>query len=372
MKLLTDNTRTATDTLAELQRYMATEAAGQLLFCQYEAIPGLIPLGNAEQVYRNYRTLYQTPWGLADKVNLMAGYYRLGYIGLYRLLEPSPAAPPAPIQTAPALATAVVNPLTGFTVVYAGQQTPETLAAAAPAWEGKIQVDKVAPRNLLEEVKTALCAAYVPYYPALLYTEDVTTYPWLRPDGLPAAPATVANHELSVPLTGYVVDTTETPNRVIYLSVVGHKTATRSLWASLSTNARRVLTVETGNRQHGTLRVESTHNYATFTTVLDADTGLQRLQIVDKRVFSPDCMDTGAYLVLPAGMDTTLALAARLNAVLPIPVPADWDLCQPAADLQLLQRCACGGDVALAWVLKADPQWLTLIDAGLKAGTLTI
>ena len=152
---------------------------------------------------------------------------------------------------------------------------------------------------------------------------------------------------------------------MVYLSFVGHKTATRSIWGSLNTMHQRKLTLDAPGL-HTT--VVSSHNYATYTASVDADTGLLRMQIVDRRALAADVEDR-AYLVIPRGLDAAAsdsAFAVRLGAVLPIGVPAQWgsQLREVGDDLGLVRPCLCGGDVGVAYALTADAQWLDLV-AGL-------
>lgn len=355
--------------LRELRDYLAQHPQ-QRLFCNYEPLPGLLPLGaKPQRVYRNGRSFYQTPWGLAESADISyTRYPELAYMGLQVLVEPSRPNADIPLPVVPELATVVVNPLTGAAAVYPGHL--DNFDGVAAAWVGKIELDtspRNAPTAALSQVRQHLCQAGIPLYPSRLFVEEGVQYPWMV-DGWAAKPPTIANQELTLPVAGYVVDTKT--DEVIYLSVVGHKTATRSIWGSLSTNHRRVLTLNALRE----FRVESSHNYTTFTTVLDADTGLQRLQIVDRRVFAGDVADTGAYLVIPqhAAVDVPTALAARLQALLPIAIQAHWDLLTAGEDLRLIRRCAAGGDVAQAFALTADPAWLEVIHAGITAGTLKI
>ncbi len=363
LTLLRDNTRNATRLLQELEAYLKHHPGTFLMSSSYEPFPGLLPFPeNANRVYHNYVPHYETPWGLARAAQLPVGGYReLSYAGLH-ILEPEPGVE-VPAPQVPTLATAVINPVTSLGTVYAAARTSaEAFTGAEPCiWQGQVDPGQSEHRQL-QAVTTELARLGLPYYPATLFHEDVA-YPWRRHHRL-INPPTVSNHEVSLPLVGYVVD--QKSQEIIYLSVVGHKTATRSIWGSLSTKHRRVLTV-------ANLRATSTHTYATFTTVLDPDTGLQRLQLVDRRVFATEAAE-GAYLVIPQAADVDLeaALAARLSAVLPIAVRPHWDLLKAGKDLALIRDCLVGGDVRLAYALTADPGWLELIHNQVTAGALTL
>jgi hypothetical protein len=258
------------------------------------------------------------------------------------------------------VAAAVVNPITGLTAVFTGDGLSDDVTFDHPAWEGKISLPgRWREPDVLHAVRLALARAHVPLLPGTLLAERVP-YPWLTPEGLPAAMVTIANGEVCLPVIGYAVD--DDTDEVIYLSLVGHKTATRSIWGSLNTIHQRKLTLETGRSR---VTVVSSHTYATYTDVVDADTGLLRMQIVDRRAFAPD-VAARAYLIAPSGLaaaDVHAAFAARLTAVLPIGIPAAWGakLCEVGRDLGLVRACRAGGDVGTAYTLTADDPWLDVV-----------
>ncbi len=350
--------------LTELGDYIAQHPDVTLLCPVARPLPGLpmIP-ENVERVYRNYRQYLQTPWGLATYTDIRYHQYpQLTYASLFTLTEPTPDVV-CPRPTVPEPAVAVVNPLNGLAAVYAGDNlTPEVLATAA-VWEGKLTLpDHWNELDVLAMVRRALAQAGALWYPGALYAERVA-YPWLTPEGLPAQTATIANGEVRLPVIGYAVDPES--NAVVYLSLVGHKTAARSIWGSLNTMHQRKLTLDAPGL-HTT--VVSSHNYVTYTASVDADTGLLRMQIVDRCALTADVEDR-AYLVIPRGLDAAsidAAFAVRLGAVLPIGVPAQWgsQLREVGDDLGLVRPCLSGGDVGAAYALTADEQWLDLI-AGL-------
>ncbi len=347
-----------TPLLSELRAYSAQHPDTVLLGTESYPLPGLPLIANrAERVTHNYRTYVQTPWGLATLADIRYyDYPTLSYFGLYTLSKPAPDATPPP-RAVPEPATAVVNPITGLAAVYAG----DTLVPdASPVWEGKLTLpDRWLDPQVLKLVRVALARAGIPLYPATLCAHRVA-YPWLTPEGLPTATPTIANGEVCLPLIGYAVDADT--HEVVYLNLVGHKTAARSIWGSLNTMHQRKLTLTAPGVRDP---VVSSHTYTTHTTIVDPDTGLLRMQIVDRRACSAEVTDR-AYLVTPTGLDEAArdaAFAARLTAVLPVGVPATWgaQLRQAGDDLGLVQMCLSGGDVGTAYTLTADEQWLEVI-----------
>lgn len=375
---MTYNDKDAARLLHELRAYMNQHPTELLLCAESTPIPGLPVIGRgAEQVYRSYRSYTQTPWGPTDQVYVRysSEWQQLPYARLYRIIEATEGVA-FPELVVPELAVAVVNPITGLTAVYTGDNTGNDFAAATPVWQGLLQLpDRGRGHAALGAVRLALALAGVPCYPEKIFVEQAD-YPWLTHDGEVVPPATIANAEVAVPLVGYVVDPDS--KELVYLSLVGHKTATRSIWGSLSTAHRRKLTLEApqapGNYNRVTLAVESAHNYGTHTHILDPDTGLQRLLIVDRRCTGED--EEQVYLVLPKGSTDDqkyTAFAARLGAVLPVGIPAHWGrlLYQMGLDNGLVRVCTAGGDVEIAYRLTAAG-WLELLDTALKGRTLRI
>ena len=351
----------APDLLTELHDYAAAHPGTVLLCTEHQPLPGLpVIADDAERVYRDYRQYLGTPWGLAAYTDVRYSRYpTLTYADLHTLVEPRTDVP-LPRIALPEPGAALVQPLTGTAAVYAGDRLAPDFDREQPVWEGKIAVpEHWHAVDLLRTVRLALAQAALPVYPATLYMARVD-YPWLTSEGLPAPTATITNGEVQLPLVGYAVDPES--NEVIYLSLVAHKTAARSIWGSLSTAHQRKLLLDAPEHR---MTVVSSHRYATYTDILDADTGLLRMQIVDRRVAAADVEDR-AYLVAPAGLDTAAlhaAFAARLNAVLPVGVPGAWGarLHEVGDDVGLVRRCFSGGDVGVAYALSADDEWLGLI-----------
>jgi len=364
-----------TDFTGELQRYAQS---GKLLFCtQGNPIPGLpVIKDGAEAIYRNYSTHYQTPWGLAGRGNLSySSFPVLSGMSVYSLVEPKQDVG-LPAMVVPDLAVAVVNPVTGLTSVYAGVNLEgRDLSVETPAWQGKVPLpDRWYGYTVLDEVRLVLALAGAPYYPTKLLVE-VVDFPWKSNDGVASSPATIANEEVRLPVVGYAYDPDS--KEVIFLSLVGNKTAARSIWGSLSTAHRRRLTLEYPNSHDNRMAVtvESSHNYSTYTQ--PADDSLLLMHIVDRRCTSGDNTQAEAvYLVLPHGStdeEKHAAFAARLDAVLPVGVPAQWGktLYQLGLNNDLVQLCGSGGDVEVAYRLPAAG-WLELINTALQEGQLRI
>jgi len=360
--------------VAELAAFARHNGHCTLLCTAGDPIPGLPLLPpDLTPTYRHYHPVYVTPWGDAERVRFTyAAHPTLYYHLLYQV-----TGDPRPAYTVPDLGAAVVQPLTGFTQVYQEDGRAEEYVFDAPVWMGKVPP----PANhgrwdaaaVLRDVAHALMLDTVPVYPGTLFTEAVTGYPWLDTAGLPHPPAYLHNGEAQVALSGYAVDTAR--GTLLYASLVGHKTACRSIWGSLCTMHRRCLTLN-APLHRTSLTVLSSHNYATYSDGLDADTGLIRLLLIDRHAFSAHATEV-AYLVLPQGLhaaEADRAFAARLSAVLPVGVLPKWGapLRQAGLDRGLVRACTCGGDVACAYALDADTEWYTVITDLLQAGELTL
>ncbi|MEA3342290.1 MAG: hypothetical protein U9R15_20175, partial [Chloroflexota bacterium] len=128
----------------------------------------------------------------------------------------------------------------------------------------------------------------------------------------------------------------------------------------------------------------SSHNYDTFSDAVDLDTNLYRMIITDRRATDQQA-EGSAYLVIPKfemelNLDTVFA--ARLNALLPIPVLPQWGKTlrrYGIRDTELLTPCLYGGDVAKAFVIKAKADgddegdgWMPLIEELIQNGELSI
>jgi hypothetical protein len=260
---------------------------------------------------------------------------------------------------------AVVDILTGIATVYAenGQPEPEAVYTTRVP-----KLQSLKGRQMLRQIRADLSMAGVPVYPGELYGESFIPYPWDDEEDF-TAPG-VYNAEVSVPLVGYVLhpDTQE----VVYLHIVGHKTALRSIWGTLSNSGTQIVSI-TGDRQ---ITGYTSHNYETFSSIVDETAHLHRLVITDREAIAPNVMER-AYLVIPKkgsdDLDLGQVFAARLSALLPIPILPQWGktLRQYGIRRELLQPCLCGGDVEQAYLITQDG-WIELITDLVREGELSI
>ncbi|MCP4592509.1 MAG: hypothetical protein GY842_17380, partial [bacterium] len=212
----------------------------------------------------------------------------------------------------------------------------------------------------------------VPVYPGELWAETSLPYPWKDDQGGFAA-TYAANGEVTVPLVGYALDVQR--SEVIYLHIAGVKTALRSIWGTLSNGGIHSVSIVEGGERH---YAYSSHNYTTFSDALDDDVNLYRLVIADRNAMEQE-VEHRAYLVIPEGsggegFDLYQVFAARLNAVLPVPVLPEWGKClyrHGIEDEELLAPCPCGGDVAKAFSIGRDG-WVELIERLIRDGELSI
>jgi len=367
----------ASKMLNELECYLQQHPNELLLCMEQQPIPGLpVIRQGTEQVYRGYYYLWNTPWGLAKRAEVeYSSYPQLADMRLQCISEKREDAVVMPEVVVPEIAVAVVNPVTELATVYAAG-TERDFENETPVWQGKIPLyTKWSSYNVLAQVQHALALAGAPYYAAKLLVEAVD-FPWKDTEGIAVPPAMITNDEVRLPVVGYVYDPDS--KEVIFLSLVGNKTAARSIWGSLSTAHRRRLTLEypNGYEYRMAVSVESSHNYTTYTQPVD-DNGLLQMHIVDRRCTSSDDTQAEAvYLVLPHGSteaEKYAAFAARLDAVLPVGVPAQWGkaLYQLGLNNDLVQVCGSGGDVDVAYRLPAEG-WLDLINTALQEGQLQI
>ena len=366
--------RYAEDLLQELHRFIQGQG-NHLAFPEDSSIPGfpVIP-ADAEVVYRDLYRCYQTRWGLLRDLRVEVRYYEYPnlYGKPYRLLEAGEE--PLPEGRAPELGTAVVDAITGDTVVYAGRLTDD--GAARPAWEKRLRfsLDQAYHRHkaYLDTVRKALARDGLPIYPDTLFYRRPRDYPWTNEEGVPVAPAHISNDEVRLPVVGfaYDLDTSE----LVYLHIVGHKTALRSIWGSLNTAHTRYLHLETPAVRR---TCTSSHRYTTYSRQDAHFDSLHFMQIVDRRALESNLEEGTAYLLVPKGAepDDIFALfAQRLNAVLPIGISPAWGsrLHREGETLGLTDLCLSGGDVEKVYKVQADEEWLTVIDDLAKAGELVI
>ncbi len=345
--------------------------AGGLLLCNTRnPVPGLPCVRDEYRTVWNEqrrRYLVVTPWGLAEPLySGESGFYDLYSVTpLYRLVEPKEGVP-APQAQAPDSGYAVLDTVTGMTTVYL--QADNDLSV--PVHNARLNLDSLdGGDRILRHIRYNLVQTGVPVYPTALYAVESIPYPW-ETEEADFRTAHVANKEVSVPLVGYALD--PATGEVVYLHIVGHKSAARSIWATLNDGGNRKYINISAHRY---TRGYSSHNYITYSDPVDSDLGLYRLLIVDRRAVAQEVQDR-AYLLVPKGKDAglDLAFAARLNAVLPIPILPQWGrrLRQEGIRGNLVQMCTGGGDVGAAYVITPDPRWTELVEGLVQSGELTL
>ncbi len=339
-----------------------------LLLCSAgRPVPGLPCLVKLESRWDDARgrSVTLTPWGEAKAIydGYTLGTYDLhSVLPLYCLYAPPLDAPEA---RAPEHGHAVIDILTGIATVYVqnGQSEPEAVYTTRVS-----DLERQTGKEVLRQIRADLALAGVPVYPGELYGESSIPYPW-DDEGDFCAPS-VHNDEVSVPLVGYVLDP-ET-QEIVYLHIAGAKTALRSIWGTLSNGGVQTVSIA-GDRQ---ITGYTSHNYETFSSFVNEDIHLHRLVITDRQAIDPDVAER-AYLVIPKegsnDLDLGQVFAARLNALLPIPILPHWGttLRQYGSRRELLQPCLCGGDVEQAYLITKDG-WVELVEDLIQDGELSI
>ena len=345
-----------------------------LLLCSAgRPVPGLPCLVELESRWDDARgrSVTLTPWGEAQAIydGYTLGTYDLhSVLPLYRLYDLPPDAPEARV---PEPGHAVIDVLTGVATVYAqnGGSEPEAVYTTRVS-----DLERQTGKEALRQIRADLALAGVPVYPGALYGESSIPYPW-EDEGDFSAPS-VHNDEVSVPLVGYVLDPDS--QEVVYLHVVGAKMALRSIWGTLSNGGGQMVSLAADRHITG----YTSHNYETFSSSVDeaSPTGevthLHRLVITDRQAIAPDVAER-AYLVIPKegsdDLDRGEVFAARLNALLPIPILPHWGttLRQYGSRRELLQPCLCGGDVEQAYRITKDG-WVELVTDLIQDGELSI
>ncbi len=353
--------------------------AQHTLLCDTESpVPGL-PCFDAIKAQSRYdrdqqEYVYDTPWGAA----VLSYGYKLGMPSLY-LIAPAVYCllngADAPLQAAPEIGHAVIDTLSGIVAVYRDslpeQAVYDTRVASLSGRTGE---------EVLSQVWVDLALAGVPVCPLELYGGSTIPYPWKEVGGFAVTHA--ANGEVSVPLVGYVLD----PNtdNVVYLHIAGNKTALRSIWGTLANGGAQSISIAgSGRHLHG----YSSHNYTTFSDAVDLDANIYHMIIADRRVTEQEA-EGCAYLVIPKAtsaedLDLDGVFAARLNALLPVPVLPEWGKTLRRYGIvdsgNLLTPCLYGGDVEKAYVITDDDGedgtksgWLGLIESLVQSGELSI
>jgi hypothetical protein len=135
----------------------------------------------------------------------------------------------------------------------------------------------------------------------------------------------------------------------------------------------RTVSVVLGERRH--VGYSYSQEFDTYSAPLDADTNLYRLMVTDQRATDRE-VEGRAYLIIPKA-DCALHLgrvfAARLNALLPVPVLPEWGevLLDHGLDEELLKPCLYGGDVAQAYAIGRQG-WVESINQLVQGGELAI
>ena len=339
-------------------------------------IPGLPCFDTAASKSRWDRelreTVWDTLWGAAvisygNDLGARSDLYSI--MPVYRLLDGADV-----VSQAPEAGYAVIDTITGIVTVY------RDAAPEDAVYNTRVHLDGRTGKKVLSDVWCNLALAGVPVCPLELYGDSTILYPWEDKEGFAVTHA--ANDEVSVPLVGYVLD--PDTSEVVYLHIAGHKTALRSIWGTLSNGgSSQGLSIAASGSQH---YAYSSHNYDTFSDDVDTDANLYRLIITDRRATDQEA-EGSAYLVIPRqaeDLDLNEVFAARLNALLPIPVLPEWGKVLRGygiRDTDLLTPCLCGGDVAKAFVIKADSGdkddetiggWLSLIKGLIQSGELSL
>ena len=332
-------------------------------------IPGLPidPNRWPEWVERDGRYLASTPWGLADSVYA----HEIGgeVYAITPILNVVIPGKPYPGAAMPERGYAVLDVITGMVTVHTenGNEPVHFFRLGPDVLEGADG------RDLAKIIRRRLCRDRIPVYPAAVHiTIAPYPYPLVRGTGHLTKTAYVANKEVGVPLVGYAI--APLTGEVVYLHIVGHKTAVRSIWATLNGRAGNVINITVPDDVH---RAYSSQNYVTYSDPVDPDLGLVRLTLVDRRAVDREVADGEAFLIVPDGTaehDLDRAFITRLNAVLPIPVLPEWGstLRAEGEEKHLVKPCRFGGDVGLALAIAPDVErWQDLIEGLVRSGELT-
>lgn len=352
---------------------VAVEKNPYLICAPRNPVPGLLYLTKrptSRWDEEHWETVYKTPWGDAKRANAKTlGTYKLHSSNFFKLLDPNGA----PKARLPQLGYAEIDLITGITTVYA-----DYIDGDEAVYSTRIAADGKSGKEVLMSLKVDLAKAGIPVYPYELYGSSSLPYPWEDEDVFLRRRA--YNDETSVPLVGYAVDP-ET-QEIIYLHIAGHKTALRSIWGTLNNRGKKTVTIA-GDRQI-TGYSSGRGGYKTFSGVIDPDTNLYHLIITDERVLDQE-VEQRAYLVIPKtdeDLDFNHVFAARLNALLPIPVLPEWGLTlrEYGRKEELYTVGISGGDVEMAFVLthkknhaeEDKEDWIDLIESLVRGGELTV
>lgn len=199
-----------------------------------------------------------------------------------------------------------------------------------------------------------------------------------------------ANRQVSVVSTGYAADV----EGLVYLGVAGHKTALKSIWATLNSRKRGRNALNTGwETQYLAPRPGG---YVSLWTPIP-QTNLYHLAVISRLALpgEQECFllawqSEGAALVYPSYYATPreivrarrrLAdralpelkgrLVRLLNRRLAIPILPEWADFLWRASGSGLYAISCGGDCVAAYRVEPDYPWEDVISRGLQEGRIT-
>jgi hypothetical protein len=332
---------------------------GPLISNWHEPIPGFPFIREAEREWVDgYGALVKTPWGMAQSLWSTLIEELHAFVPMYRILVPNDN--PLPEPQVPDIGYAVWDTITGIVAVYSNRYPePVYLRPEFPS-SGSI-------RDALKWIRMDLAEQGIPIFPTRLYRRDSMPYPW---DGVPTRQHAVSNREVTVPLVGYALDGVW----VVYLHIVGPKTALRSIWATLQT--RKPVSIAADRFLTG----GGTGNYASHTEPIPG-TRDYRLIVLDRRALAGD--GEVAYLVIPGGKGRrdwsdedrrqyTMIFAERLDSVLPVPILPEWGeaLVKAGSQSGLIRCLDIGGDVDYGCVISRDDRWIEIVRALVQSGEI--
>lgn len=339
-------------------------------------VPGIpaLPNPNGDR-YVRYDTVWSddrgeylvdTPLGLARKLwGNEVGYELSNYAPFYHLVVPREGVE-LPQAQLPKVADVFLDGVTGMaTVTVEGDDGP------VPVHTVRLQLESLGRAyQILGQVRESLSQANVPVLPAAIWRQDSLEYPF-EERSTEFSTTHVSNGETRVSVVGFAMD--KQTHEVIYLHMAGWKTACRSIWASLNSSNGKLVHVHSPD---GSDSAYGTHNYNTYSNVIDADAGNYRLMAMDKRVVEAE-VDERAYLLIRRGESEAEAdrlFAGRLNAILPIPILPEWGrtLRREGRKAELLRAIKAGGDVAHAYALEPNETWYDLVEELLRSGAIAI
>lgn len=335
----------------------------QLLCSDRHPIPGLpcVTDNNTEQYFDSKRGVYvkRTPWGDVKSIyGRKLGSYKLHTVTpLFKLIEPNPD---LQAQT----------PQRGYTVLDLATNIATTYLDDAEVHNTRVFLAGRKPKEVMKQVRRALAKDGVPVYPTRMLGKSSLPYPWEEDGGIFRTPR-VANDNVSALLTGYAIN--PDTHSLVYLHMVGHKTALRSIWGTLNEGRMHTVRIDTGDQD--LLNGYNSETYESFSSVIDAATNTYRMIIIATPAVAHE-VEEHAYLVIPDGdedLDIHRAFAARLNALLPIPILPEWGkaLMEHGAADELITYCPRGGDVERVLLITRDG-WNETVEQLLQGGDISL